>query len=166
MKWIDAYAGRLRLIGLVVLAPLLIWWLALSRTVTLWKDYRAATERLQKLETDGGTVAVSPQVTASPVISNGKILEQLMAVVTDNHLSIVAYSPLFTSAEGEWKIYTGELELAGEYIPLLKAVDYIGQHKEWGRIRSVRFRTVADRIRHTQQLRMNLWIQQIEKQQP
>lgn len=161
---IEKYKGRVKFAGLLIVLPLLVLGSGVGPTLRAWRWYAGQKERLEKmkgneeefLEEDGG-------MTGGRVLSNGLILEQLRVVAGAAGVRVVGYTPYFTRQEGEWEVYSGELVLAGEYIPLLRVVHDLEKRGGPEKIVSACFRIVPEVNRREEELRLTLWLQAIER---
>lgn len=157
-QW-NKIRGRAQLYGTLLAVPLILWCSGLRSTAGMWREYRGKIRAVEQLHA-AGTPSVRPSAAVS-LVETGKLLGQIGQQVARDGLAVIKYSPVLTREEGKLKIHTGELVVAGGFVPLLRLAAYIGRNCESGRIVSLAFRTHRDLQNKERQLRLTLFIQQI-----
>jgi hypothetical protein len=125
----KTYSGILKLVCLVVIAPLFIWIFALKDTYDLYKEtckmkLENQSISLITLKKQDRTVTKIP---SKPFLSNGKILQILEDSLSNLQIEVSNYTPELIDSEGECKLYLGKLVLAGRYIELVKMISIVEQ---------------------------------------
>ncbi len=162
-KWKE-HRGLLKLVGIVVMVPLVAWFFGFRQTVRLWRECESRQETISRLSVnEPGKVTRLPEneVTGKQVLNNGVLLERIGKEVESNGVKIVKYTPYLTREEGRLLVYTGELVLSGNFVSLLRVMHRVEIDEGLGRIVSVGFRLFHDRAKKERQLRMTLVVQQL-----
>lgn len=164
MRIWEQYRGRIQLAGMVMMVPLAAWFFGFRRTAEVWSDCRARQARIEQLRmSEAGTPSVVPERRMGnvQVLNNGALLERISGVLKDNQVTLVKYVPYLTREEGMLQMYTGELVLAGGFIPLLKVMNAVEQPEHPEKMVSAGFQLRRDRGQKECQLRMTLVLQQL-----
>ncbi|WP_099293135.1 MULTISPECIES: hypothetical protein [unclassified Butyricimonas] len=162
-KWKE-HRGLLKLVGIVVMVPLVAWFFGFRQTVQLWRECESRQETISRLSVnEPGKVTCLPEneVTGKQVLNNGVLLERIGKEVESNGVKIVKYTPYLTREEGRLLVHTGELVLSGNFVSLLRVMHRVEIDEGLGRIVSVGFRLFRDRAKKERQLRMTLVVQQL-----
>ena len=162
-KWKE-HRGLLKLVGIVVMVPLVAWFFGFRQTVRLWRECELRQETISRLSVnEPGKVTRLPEneVTGKQVLNNGVLLERIGKEVESNGVKIVKYTPYLTREEGKLLVHTGELVLSGNFVSLLRVMHRVEIDEGLGRIVSVGFRLFRDRAKKECQLRMTLIVQQL-----
>ncbi len=162
-KWKE-HRGLLKLVGIVVMVPLVAWFFGFHQTVRLWRECELRQETISRLSVnEPGKVTRLPEneVTGKQVLNNGVLLERIGKEVESNGVKIVKYTPYLTREEGKLLVHTGELVLSGNFVSLLRVMHRVEIDEGLGRIVSVGFRLFRDRAKKERQLRMTLVVQQL-----
>ena len=159
-----AYKSFIKLASLLCALPLIAWFLGLRGTVASWQEYREKLGVLEKLrmESDGSSLPRVKEVFSSQaVLQDGQWLKKLSPMLTEGETVVSKYTPYLLRTEGSVRIDIGELTLSGDFISLVKLLDFIERDKSLGKVVSVAFGTTVDRVKKKKQLKMTLWIQQL-----
>lgn len=160
----EHYRGRMALGGILVVLPLLVLGLGIIPTLGKWQLFRqqkmmaADLNMRQDRQQDKGEGWAG----CGPVLSNGLILKRLEGILTENGVSVVGYTPRFIRNAGAWDLYSGELELGGGFIPLLKVVACLQEKQSESHIVSLCYRASHDVAKKEIQLRLTVFLQVIE----
>ena len=97
-KWKE-HRGLLKLVGIVVMVPLVAWFFGFHQTVRLWRECELRQETISRLSVnEPGKVTRLPEneVTGKQVLNNGVLLERIGKEVESNGVKIVKYTPYLT----------------------------------------------------------------------
>lgn len=122
----KTYSGIVKLVCLLVLAPLVIWKLGIGNTCNLYKEKQKAEALSQKAPEpikDSGQALFS--VASAPLLSNGNLLQLFTDSLAANRVKVVSYTPEMIDSEGNYQLYCGKLLLAGGYIDLVKVISIL-----------------------------------------
>ena len=123
------YLQSLKLFSLLVFVPAFVWFLALSRTVHSWIEYRA----FQSLAADASKVnTVKPLIIprSENLLSNGAVVEMLVEPCMLKEVSIVGYTSKVEEREAGLRLCSAKLTLAGRYSSLLEILDLLCQEED------------------------------------
>lgn len=76
-------------------------------------------------------------------------------------MNVDSYTPNVVREENSTRVDAGMLVLAGNYISLVKLLDFVEKDNTLGKVTSVTFQVFPDRVRKSKQLKMTIWIQQL-----
>ena len=116
------YAIILKTIALLVIAPIVIYTLSVSKTLEALREYR-------KLDT-GGTHVTSYSAKADttqeggPLLSTGAVLGSITQACSASGVSVTSYAPEMTDYADGLELWQSELVLSGRFKPLLSITDY------------------------------------------
>ena len=164
MRAWNEHRGLLKLVGMIVMVPLVAWFFGFCQTVSIWRECKArqaTIDRLSASESGSPTRLPGNEVTGKQVLNNGIILQRIGESVENNGVKIVKYTPYLTREEGHLQVHTGELVLSGSFVSLLRVMHHVETGEGLGRIVSAGFRLFRDRAKKERQLRMTLVIQQL-----
>lgn len=164
MRAWNEHRGLLKLVGMIVMVPLVAWFFGFRQTVSIWRECKArqaTIDRLSASESGSTTRLPGNEVTGKQVLNNGVILQRIEESVENNGVKIVKYTPYLTREEGRLRVHTGELVLSGSFVSLLRVMHCVETGEGLGRIVSTGFRLFRDRAKKERQLRMTLVIQQL-----
>ncbi|MDE7126704.1 MAG: hypothetical protein K2O58_02255 [Bacteroidales bacterium] len=81
---------------------------------------------------------------------------------SENGVVIGNYVPKEEDSEGDMRLFSARLELAGGFVPLLKVIECIEEHPGGVRIVSASFRRLRDgKAGYT--VTLDLWLMQLEE---
>ncbi len=162
MKRLDNYRGVAVLAGLVVGLPLLIWTLALRRTVSDYRQVVSLEQRIELLRAEAPAADSLPEVPDEQPGGEGSLLKEVLALAAEQGATAERYIPRTTRSEGSLRVMTHEFVFGGAYIPLLRIVEGIERGLPGGKIVSLAFRGIpARRPGETPQLKLTLLLQEI-----
>lgn len=112
----------LKLIALLVVLPVLVWSLALSRTFDLWMDWREALA-----ESDAVLVPQAHRtiVGSEPALSNGGFIGKVSELCAEHTVSVLAFAPSELGSEGDLRLCGAELVLSGDFKSLLQVLEAV-----------------------------------------
>lgn len=149
----------LALLGLVL--PWSAWHFALRDTLGASRDCRRLSAQLAAMEPAAqagrsSTVAQSPELVLS-----GLLLDSVRKVAAGRQVQVAGYEPLVSLRQDGLAVHTARLTLTGGYAALLQVVGDTERMLPRCRLRSLGWRTAADRRTRRLQLTLTLYIQQI-----
>ena len=121
------YFGIIKLVCLLIVAPVIIWNLSVKDTLSLYRQ----NKEVKSLSSSLNMQAVDPkqnitlQTETDPFISNGLILAAISDSLKKERVEIMGYTPTAIDTESNQTLYRGELVLAGRYINLVRIIDFI-----------------------------------------
>jgi hypothetical protein len=166
MKYISGYAGLLKLVGLLLLLPLVVYAAGIKRTIDLNRTVKEQVVRIETARVD------TVQKTEIPVdivvrteadgsgVKSGAILYRAAPLLEQNGVATERYTPYLLYRTSDIELYAGELLLSGGFIPLVCLLDEWEKQKEEGQIVSAGFRTVVHPQSRKKQLQMTVVFQQ------
>lgn len=160
MKRLGRYEGIARLALLLVILPVAVYRLSLSRTLALWSEVREGERTIAEAEADlAQPAAISAGLDTVELIAGGGLLDSLGRLAADAEVEVVRYTPYMTRRGDDFALRTAELVLSGGFAPLLRTLDRLERSLPGCRFLSTEFRTVR-RGRQTS-LQMTLVVQQL-----
>ncbi|MDR1501458.1 MAG: hypothetical protein LBT43_03265 [Prevotella sp.] len=120
------YSGIIKVVALIILMPIVLGKCTFSKTVQLYNDYRniqALEEQLAHTTSSHSIIRPAPLHNEN-LISNGRLVELINQACAENNVSVKQYEPQLLDKEGDYKLYTANLILSGNYIDLLKTLKY------------------------------------------
>ncbi len=162
--YMKNYSGMIKLMGLLFLAPIVIWQLGIGKTYTLFRDKKELemvnrqTHPVNRAMTSTGILTNS-----EPLLSNGKFLQLFTdSLSSASPVEIVGYTPEMIDSEGDYKLYCGKLTLSGGYIELVRMVHAIEKASLPLKIASMSFETDAKKRNEARSIFLHLYMEQIE----
>lgn len=156
------YAGIIKLVALLILFPIIIWELSLKKTYTLYHENKQA-EILFKAVESGQSRPKKPSISvATPMLSNGKLLEILAQDIKKKYLDVVSYNPVLINEEAEYKLYAGTLVLQGNFFNLVRIIDVIEKKQLPIKLSSANFSHNPPKGKPMNKIELTLIFQQIE----
>ena len=134
----KAYTGLIKLICLLIIAPIVVWELGIKKTYDLYREN-------QKIEVlpPNASVMVSQKgttsITSESLLSNGRILQLLADSFSVEDIQIVSYTPEIIDSENDYKLYCGTLILSGKFINLVQLTSLIEKEELPLKISSINF---------------------------
>lgn len=157
------YSGIIKVVALVILLPIVLGECTFSKTFQLYGDYR----QMQSMEAQlantptGGSIAVPVPLHDENLVSNGRLVELLGKACEENSVSVKQYEPRLLDREGEYKLYTANLVLSGDYIDLVKTLQYCEDN-----IRSIKISTLQfeydEKKMNDKKVEMTVMLRQLE----
>ncbi|MDR0894158.1 MAG: hypothetical protein LBN06_02475 [Prevotellaceae bacterium] len=159
------YNGIIKLLCLLVVAPIVIWLTTLKGTSELHSDHERLIQQSRQSSSARQFPAPSLADVASsePLLSNGKILQVMAETLTTGQVNVVSYSPEEVRTEGESSLYLGALTLSGRYIELVKVLRDTEQMQLPLKIASVRFEYDRKQRHAAKVLTCRILLEQIEQ---
>jgi len=171
LKFLQTYRQKniALLIGFV-LSIIAIYPITISNTVKLGKN-------IHQLELQEQQAVHAPLAIANYNQNIKQLDEQISSYVSDtlegeqyllelvsnfsqqNNLTLTAFHQPTATQKEKITIYTREVALEGEYIPLLRLLHYLEYTKKIGRMASVEFETYIQKRSRRKKLQMSLFIQ-------
>ncbi len=112
----------LKLIALLVVLPILVWTMTLSRTFGLWRDWRAALAESDSVIVPHARRSV---IGSEPALSNGGFVGKVSELCTEHSVSVLAFSPSELGSEGDLRLCGADLVLSGDFKSLLQVLEAV-----------------------------------------
>lgn len=134
----KVYSGAFKLIGLLIIAPIIIWNLAFKSTYQLYEEQKLMKELTLPITVTNRLVDKNI-FTDSILVSNGKILKLLAPMFEKYNIKMENYTPVVADAENQYKLFTGDLIVSGKFIDVVQLIATIEKQKLPLKIASVNF---------------------------
>ena len=115
------YTGIIKLLTLILLTPAAIWWLALSRTVKQYGEFRRLSHEISVEHKPGSSL--DDCILSKPLLSGGDIVRIADTLCSSTGCSLISYSPRAEEANGNVQLFTASLTLSGRFLELVKILD-------------------------------------------
>ena len=160
----KTYSGIIKLVCLIIVAPLLIWTFTLKDTFQLYKEKNKMQKENQgiTLHASQGQEQQTQLSPSEPLLSNGKILRLFADSLSNLEVDVTNYMPELMDSEGECKLYLGKLVLSGRYIELVKMISMIEQAHLPIKIASLSFDYDRRKRKPSSYITMSILLEQIE----
>ena len=132
------YASMIKLVALLVLAPIVIYALSISDTIGLYKEYRQTKELSGTVPVEDRTMDFSA---SAPMLSSGVLMRMISGICADNKVTVGHFSPEEVGREGSLSLVSARLCLTGDYVGLLKVLAKVEDISDI-RISSTEFNTM------------------------
>lgn len=157
------YNGIIRIIALIILTPIVLGKCTFSKTFQLYRDYQYLQSQEKQLEQ---TASSKPMLTSTRLhnenlISNGQLVELMSRACEENSVSVKQYEPRLLDREGNYKLYTANMVLTGNYISLVKILRYWEDNMLPVKIRSLQFEYDEKKMKD-KKVEMTVIMKQIE----
>ncbi|WP_303181455.1 hypothetical protein [Butyricimonas paravirosa] len=162
-EWMK-YKNLGKLLGMLLLVPVIAWFFGFRETISIWHDYKEMKERIQRLQAgpvNGQSSDWENNWNGEAVLRDGRLLGKLSGILAKENVNVDSYTPNVVREENSTRVDAGMLVLAGNYISLVKLLDFVEKDNTLGKVTSVTFQVFPDRVRKSKQLKMTIWIQQL-----
>lgn len=156
------YAGIIKIAALLILFPIIIWELSLKKTYTLYNENKQAEVLLKAVESRQSRPKEPSISVATPILSNGKLLEIMAQEIKEKQVEVVSYNPALINEDAEYKLYSGTMVLQGNFFNLVKIIDVIEKKQLPIKLSSVNFSYNPPKGKPTNKIELTLTFQQIE----
>ncbi|MCM1722614.1 hypothetical protein [Bacteroides ovatus] len=133
------HIGIIKIIALLFIFPITVWELTLKKTCSIYKENKLLESQVAVIGTIRPNSAVSAISATSPLLSNGKLLEMITDYLKEAKIEIVSYQPSLINEDNTYKLYAGTMVIRGNFISLVKAIDFIEKKKLPVKLSSARF---------------------------
>lgn len=154
------YSGVIKLVFLLVLAPIIIWELGLKKTVGLYQENLHLTTSYPNRLLPAKS---SEPLTTEPLLANGTILQLFSKNLAAEDIQTVNYTPEIIDSESGYNLYCGAWVLSGKFINLVRLVSQIEKEKLPLRMSSICFESVSNSRTGEKKLTMTMSLVNIEK---
>lgn len=163
MKISYRYRGLLRLVLLFVVLPGAAWQLSLRGSFATWRDCRRLDRAVAAADIRNAVPEhAKPASTACPeLILSGLLLDSVRQCAPPG-VRTTDYLPAVTLQEAGIALHTAQITLTGTYANLLQTVYTLEQRLPACRIRSATWRTTAHPRTRQRQIRLTLYVQQLQ----
>jgi len=114
----------IKLILLLGIAPLAIWFGAISGTVDSYMKYRRLSKQPSITSRSNNVVDLS-KVAGADLVSDGSVIADIERLFSKTGVTVSAYTPKKEEEEAGLSLMKAKLEVKGDYISLLKVLDYL-----------------------------------------
>lgn len=158
------YSGIIKLAALIILMPIVLGKCTFSKTFQLYKDYRhIQTMEEQLVNTSSGKLMLTPvPLSNESLISNGRLVDLISPVCEENSITVKQYEPQLLDNEGNYKLYSANMTLSGNYINLVKTLKYAEDNVQSIKISSLKFEYDEKKMKD-EKVEMLLSFRQIEE---
>lgn len=151
------YIPIVKVIGLLVILPVVIYCMSVSKSVRAWHEYRQLEQEFvpgQVRQPD----RKAPE--GEPLISTGAVLGIIMPVCDSAGVSVVSYSPEISERASGMELCSAELVLSGRFSPLMDVLENIACIRQIKTL-SARFRC-DERLRKEKRIQLEMEFLQLE----
>lgn len=158
------YSGIIKIAALLILMPIVLGKCTFSKTFQLYNDYRHVQSLEEQLvrTASGKPIATPAPLHNENLISNGRLVELISHVCEENSVSVKQYEPQLLDREGDYKLYTANLILSGNYVDLVKTLQYWEDNIPSIKISSLKFEYDEKKMKD-KKVEMSLSFKQIEE---
>lgn len=117
------YVSLLKLSGLLLFVPIVIYLLAVSDTVSLCREYKEVRDTAD--EQPIVAEIFEKNACAAPLLSNGMLLRQVTGWCWESNAMVEHYSPSELCREGRLSLVSARLDLVGDFISLLRVLSRV-----------------------------------------
>lgn len=169
-RFMEQYKGQLLLILLLGLGPLVIYQLALARTVELAWNVRKERQKIEQLQQESRTgdfTRSSERLLPDPdpLNPNQPLSDFLFARSAENNCLVDSYTPYGGVEEYPgigFSIVTAEAVLTGEFSSLIRVVEALEEHPQRWKVISVNFQSTRPDVKIKEiKLKLTLLLQYI-----
>ncbi|MDI9604180.1 MAG: hypothetical protein QM305_02445 [Bacteroidota bacterium] len=157
------HGGIIKIAVLLVLFPIILGKSTFSKTIQLSKDYKrikALEEQLVKKASSPQTFTPLPSREES-IISDGRIVVTVDQACKENNVSIKQYEPRLLDSEGDYKLYSANLLLSGNYVDLIRTLKYMEDNMKTMKISTLTFNYDEKKMKD-KKVEMSLSFMQVE----
>lgn len=135
------YRGLIQLIVLIVMMPIILYKCTFSKTHQLYKDYKHISLMEEELfhQISKDSLSTPFPLNNKNLISNGQIVEFISPICQENNVSVIKYEPELQDRESNFKLYTANLILSGNYVDLVKTLKHWEDNIQSVRISSLKY---------------------------
>ena len=147
-EWMK-YKNLGKLLGMLLLVPVIAWFFGFRETISIWHDYKEMKERIQRLQAgpvNGQSSDWENNWNGEAVLRDGRLLGKLSGILAKENVNVDSYTPNVVREENSTRVDAGMLVLAGNYISLVKLLDFVEKDNTLGKVTSVTFQVFPDRV--------------------
>lgn len=164
MRQLYTYMGLLKIIGLLVITPLMIYVLAVNKTVSMYQKMKTQEKALSVMQIDSlKSSGKDVWIATNDDVKTGTVIKSITKHIPSGNTTTESYSPTLIYKGGDMEVYTGEIVLSGGFNGLTSVLNRIENDSRGYRIASVHYRTVSDPRNQISKLMMTIILQQITK---
>ncbi|MDR2125809.1 MAG: hypothetical protein LBP63_03120 [Prevotellaceae bacterium] len=164
---LTKYKGIVYLIALLIILPMMVYLLALNKTLNTYTEYHKTLAEIENLEaTMTNADAKTPeQVMSQDYISNGLILNYInnSDKLDAGDIIIDKFIPSKIDLGNGLFVHTAQITVYSDYISIVKAINNL-ETANMCKIVSVHFQSEQNRQTNRVKLKANIIIQQIQEQ--
>lgn len=125
MKKIDLTWAKL--ISLLVILPLFLWFTTLNRTVSQYKELHELKKEHGQTSQGEGDILITPNIN---LLAGDYLFNKYLSTATSGGCDIVSFSPACTNTEGDLSLYRCRIIAKGRFIPLLRLVNHLEEESD------------------------------------
>lgn len=164
MRQLYTYMGLLKIIGLLVISPLMIYILAVNKTVNMHQKVKTQEEILSVMQSDSiKSTGKDIWIETNDDVKTGAVIKGITMHMPSGNITTESYTPTLIYKGGDMEVYTGEIVLAGGFNGLTSLLHRIENDSRAYRIASVHYKTVSDPRNQNSRLMMTVILQQVIK---
>lgn len=159
----DKHKYLIRVVLLIIILPLIIWFFAVKKTYLLQKEYNQINGDIETLRksTNNAKAPIRSYSIKDKIISNGKIIG-IIENLSDDKINIVQYTPKAIELNKNKKLFITEVTIKGDFNSLLEIVYNLEMNDFDILLPQIFFYSENDESNGNQSLYMKLVIAQIE----
>lgn len=165
MRQLYTYMGLLKIIGLLVITPLMIYVLAVNKTVSMYRKMKTQKKVLTVMQIDSlKSSGKDIRIATNDDVKTGTVIKSITKHITSGNITTESYTPTLIYKGADMEVYTGEIVLSGGFNGLTSVLNRIENDSRGYRIASVYYRTVSDPRNPISKLMMTVIMQQVSKE--
>lgn len=159
----SPYKGVLHLGLLLVVLPLAVYSLAFGKTIQKYIGYRNEQKMLTALEISTTSTDRPETILFSNenLVQTGLLLHRLSETLLRYGVTVEKYTPYTFDGGNQILLHTAELVLQGDYIDLVRVIEYVQENLPECKLLSVHFKSEKIQSSNERRLKVTLLLQQI-----
>ena len=166
MKKLFKYINLFRPLGIILVVPAIAWFFGFQGTISRWQAYQTQQqllENLQQNQQQRETPTHKTTLSTVPVLRDGSLLKELTPITSQEKITVIKYTPQLLLSGGNVQLDAGEAVLQGNFVSLVKVLDFLENNPNLGKIAGVAYHTILNQVTKKRQLNMTLWILQLHE---
>jgi hypothetical protein len=157
--------GLLKIIGLLAITPLMIYVLAVNKTVSMYRKMKTQEKVLSVMQIDSlKSSGKDIWIATNDDVKIGTVIKSITKHITSVNITTESYTPTLIYKNADMEVYAGEIVLSGGFNGLTSVLNRIENDSRGYRIASVYYRTVSDHGNQISKLMMTVIMQQVSKE--
>lgn len=162
MRKYEKYKGLAYLTLLLLVIPYLVWSMAISETVAMWRFVHKTATQIALLEADTVTSAAAMVESANgKALFEGRLIEAINPLIEKYQIKVVKFTPYISEKSDGAVLHTAVLILEGGYTGLVRTIEHIENNVGQSRLVSVAFKSMQRDRSRPPELTTTLILQQI-----
>lgn len=125
MKKIDLTGAKL--ISLLVILPLFLWFTTLNRTVLQYKELHELKNEHGRTSQGEDEILITPKIN---LLTGAYLFNNYLGAATSEGCDIVSFTPSCDDTEGNLSLYRCRVLVKGRFIPLLRLVNHLEEESD------------------------------------